>query len=485
MMLHHLLSRMAAQRPDAPAVRDTTGEHSYAKLDARANQLGHALLDLKVKPGERVGILLPKGLDSLAAMQAILRIGAIYVPLDPLSPASRTGAVITNCSMSAVVTDRASAEVGVRTLDPAAMDLLPGIQSVKAIPDPGGKADDPAYILYTSGSTGAPKGVCLSHRNALAFVEWAAAEVELTSKDRVSGHSAFHFDLSVFDIYATYLAGAQLIIVPETIAFLPAALVDLLCDHDVSVWYSVPSVLVLMAEQGGLLDRTPRALRTMIFAGEEFPTKALARLRQALPLVRMLNWYGPTETNVCTAFDVAGWEIGSGRVPIGTAVCGDKISVVRDDGTQVGVGERGMLICEGPTVSLGYWGGVLEPGRRHHTGDIVEVLPSGDLSYVGRQDRMVKVRGHRIELGDVEVALQAHPAVREVAVAAIGSGTLGKLVAFVRAEGSKPTLLAVKRYCAERLPRYMIVDEVRYVSEFPRTANGKIDYVLLRDIDDT
>ena len=295
-------------------------------------------------------------------------------------------------------------------------------------------------------------------------------------KDRVSSHSAFHFDLSVFDIYATYQAGAQLVIVPESLAFLPGALVDLLCNQHVSVWYSVPSALVLMAEQGGLLERAPRSLRTVIFAGEVFPPNALVRIRHALPLVRLLNWYGPTETNVCTAFEFSGWQTGSEcAVPIGTAVCGNKVSVIREDGGHARLGERGVLVCEGPTVSLGYWGDELVPGRRYSTGDIVEVLPSGDLRYVGRQDRMVKLRGHRIELGEIEATLLRHPAVREAAVIATGSGIQGKLVAFVRAGASEPTLLALKRYCAENLPRYMIVDEVRYVREFPRTSNGKVD----------
>lgn len=481
MMLHQLLTRMAACRPDAPVVHDKAGEHSYAELDARANQMGHALLDLKVKPGDRVGILLPKGFDSLAAMQAILRVGAAYVPLDPLSPLSRVRAVVADCSMSAVITERPPADIGVPTLEPTTD--FSSMRSVQPIPDPDRKADDLAYILYTSGSTGLPKGVCLSHRNALAFVEWAAAEVGLSPRDRVSSHSAFHFDLSVFDIYATYLAGAQLVIVPESLAFLPGALVDLISNNDVSIWYSVPSALVLMAEQGGLLEQAPRSLRTVIFAGEVFPPNSLFRMHRALPLVRLLNWYGPTETNVCTAFEVSGWLTGPDcAVPIGTAVCGNNVSVVREDGGQARVGERGMLVCEGPTVSLGYWGSELAAGQRFSTGDMVEVLPTGDLRYVGRQDQMVKVRGHRIELGEIEATLLTHPAVTEVAVIAIGSGIEARLVAFVRAGASEPTLLALKRYCAENLPRYMIIDAVRYLREFPRTPNGKVDRARLKDL---
>jgi acyl-coenzyme A synthetase/AMP-(fatty) acid ligase len=336
---------------------------------------------------------------------------------------------------------------------------------------------DLAFILYTSGSTGRPKGVCISHRNALAFIDWAAGTVGLTATDRLSNHAPFHFDLSVFDIYGAFRSGAAVCIVPEGASFAPRSLVEFLSRRAITVWYSVPSALVLMAEHGGLLDLAPGPLHTLLFAGEVFPLKHLKRLRRHWPAVRFLNLFGPTETNVCTFFEVC--EIAEDRVQpvsIGRACCGDRVWARRSDGTEARVGEEGELMVEGPTVMLGYWGGRPQDGMPYATGDLVRLEDSGDYVYVGRRDDMIKVRGHRVEPGEVEAALLAHPDVRDAAVVVTGSGPEARLVAFlVSAGGGRGPLLAMKEHCARRLPRAMIPDDVRYLNELPRTGNGKID----------
>jgi acyl-coenzyme A synthetase/AMP-(fatty) acid ligase len=217
----------------------------------------------------------------------------------------------------------------------------------------------------------------------------------------------------------------------------------------------------------------------VVFAGEPFPLKPLRRLRDGLPSVRLFNWYGPTETNVCTGYEVR--EIAPDRsvpVPIGRAASGDRVWAVKDDGTQAGVGEEGELLVSGPTVSLGYWGRTARGGEPYRTGDIVRLQDDGELVYVGRRDHMVKVRGHRVELGEVEAALLTHPDIEEAAVVAVGSGIEARLVAFLVARRDL-ALLEVKRHCAERLPRHMIVDRAAFLDELPRTRNGKIDRLTL------
>jgi L-proline---[L-prolyl-carrier protein] ligase len=218
----------------------------------------------------------------------------------------------------------------------------------------------------------------------------------------------------------------------------------------------------------------------VVFAGEPYPIKQLRRLRQGLSGVRMFNWYGPTETNVCTGYEVG--EIAPDRdipVPIGRAASGDRVWAVKDDGSEAGVGEEGELVVSGPTVSLGYWGRPSHGEEPYRTGDVVRLGSDGEYVYIGRRDHMVKIRGNRVELGEIEAALLTHPDVAEAAVAAVGSGIEARLVAFLVATDELP-LLEVKRHCAERLPRHMIVDAAIFLDRLPRTRNGKLDRLALQ-----
>jgi len=242
---------------------------------------------------------------------------------------------------------------------------------------------------------------------------------------------------------------------------------------------------MLMMSQGGLLDVDPSPVRAVIFAGEPFPIAHLRRLVDGHPAARYWNFYGPTETNVCTFHEVH--EIPPAQttpVPIGRACSGDTVWAVKADGSHAGVGEIGELLVSGPTVLMGYWGRSPHGTGPYATGDLVKLEADGSWTYIGRRDHMVKVRGHRIELGDIEAALATHPKVSDVAVVVAGSSLAARLVAFVEAADPPPTLLEIKRHCAERLPRYMIVDAVRPVERLPRTRNGKIDRIALSALAD-
>jgi len=332
-----------------------------------------------------------------------------------------------------------------------------------------------AYILYTSGSTGMPKGVCISHRNALAFVEWAHAELAPGSGDRFASHAPLHFDLSVLDLYVAFLAGACVCLISEAISFVAAKLVDFVRREGITIWYSVPSALILM-ERAGLLEGPLPALRAVLFAGEPFPIEPLRRLRRALPEARLLNLYGPTETNVCSFHEVG--EIGDDAdrpVPIGRACSGDDIWIESDDGRALPVGARGELVVAGPTVMLGYWGSPPQRGP-YRTGDIAERIADDVYRYIGRRDTMVKVRGHRVELGEVEAEIANHDDVLEAAVVVLGEGLESRLVAVAVARaGAELDLLEIKRRCAARLPRYMNVHGLCVLDELPRNRNGKVD----------
>jgi clorobiocin biosynthesis protein CloN4 len=477
--LHQLAIDAATRYPRRPAVAGPTGAVSYGDLDRKANALAVRMRALGVARGDRVVIWAEKSPDVVVAMQAVLRLGAAYVPVDPATPVARATAVIRDCA-ARLVCGTGPQLRQFRSEGPDDLNITEPVPGpVEAINEPV-DADDLAYILYTSGSTGVPKGVCVSHRNARAFVDWAAAELSPVPTDRFANHAGFTFDLSVLDIYTPFTGGAMVHLIPPELAYAPRRLVELLHDQRISVWYSVPSALTLMIREGGLLDRpAPAALRALLFAGEPFPIAQVRRLA-AWTTARLLNLYGPTETNVCTFHVVEPHDLERDRpVPIGAAASGDKVWAARPDGTRAGVGEEGELWVDGPTVMLGYWG--REPHRGPYpTGDIVRMLPHGGFDYIGRRDLMVKVRGYRVEPGDVESALAAHPEVEEAAVVATGAGVDARLEAFVvPTPGRAPGVLTLKRHLAERLPQYMIADRIHLVALLPRTGNGKVDRTAL------
>ena len=354
---------------------------------------------------------------------------------------------------------------------------------------------DLAYILYTSGSTGTPKGVMISHRNSLSFVAWAADYAGLTECDRVCSQAPLHFDLSVFDIFAACQAGACMVVLPVRMSMFPVRLAEWIQQERISVWYSVPSVLTMLVSYGNLAGFDLSRLRAVIFAGEVFPVKHLGRLMAALPHARYLNWYGPTETNVCTAFEVPAGGGPPDPVPIGKACANTDVFAVAADGRRVSrPGEVGELYVRGPSLMPGYWAQPSKTGEVlvanpfqaayretvYRTGDLVTLDEDGNYLYLGRQDGMVKTRGYRVELGEVEAALYAHPAIHEAVVLPVPDELLGsRLRAVISADGGGLTREEVLEHCRGRLPGYMVPDVLEFCQALPRTSTGKIDRARL------
>ncbi len=481
MTLDRLVRAAARHHPDTVAVRCTGRRLTYAELDRLADAYGSRLQGAGVGRGDRVVVHTEKSPETVAAFQGILRLGAAYVPVDATAPANRAAYVAADCGAAAGVADSPDRAAALTQLEVLRLDEPPDDDPAGVSPPGPGNADADAFILYTSGSTGRPKGVRLSHRNALAFVTWAIAEIGAEASDVFANHALFGFDLSVLDLYGAFAVAASVELVPGGLGRSPRALVDLVRSAGITVWYSVPSALILMLREGGLDEApAPSHLRAILFAGEPFPIDHVRRLRAWTP-ARLLNLYGPTETNVCAFHEVRDCDLGrDAPVPIGRACSGDELTVVGEARIPVADGEVGELLVSGPSVMLGYEGHPPHQGP-YATGDFVRRRSDGTLDFLGRRDHQVKIRGHRIELGEVENAIGAHPHVAEVAVVVVDQAVEARMVACVAGD-PVPGPVAVRRACAERLPTWMVVDAVLRLDALPRTANGKVDRAALTEL---
>jgi amino acid adenylation domain-containing protein len=516
--LHQLLALSAQRYPDRIAVEETDdGAITYHELNELSDRLRDRLTQLGVCPGDRVGIYLRKSIDTVASIFGILKTGGAYVPVDPGAPPARNAYIFSDCTVKAVIienrfVEKFTAEFASENDVPTLL-VLDGTGSGSYLKDalervktdhpalPGSlelSSDDLAYILYTSGSTGKPKGVMLSHQNALSFVDWCSEVFEPSEVDRFSSHAPFHFDLSILDIYVSLKHGATLVLVEDEIGKDPVRLARLISEKQISVWYSTPSILSFMAQYGKLDQYGFPDLRLVLFAGEVFPIKHLRMLKGLLSKPRYFNLYGPTETNVCTYYEIpATIPIDHTKpFPIGKPCSHyeNKIKAVDEQGQEVETGQMGELIAAGPGVMHGYWNLpertanaflVDSYGERwYKTGDVVVQDEGGNYLYVSRRDRMVKKRGYRVELGEIEAGLYKHPNIEEAAVIALSNEENGvQIKAYLSFKpGQNPSRIELKRFCAENLPAYMIPDFFSFLDSLPKTSTDKIDYQKLKTI---
>ena len=521
-LLSQLVDRSADRRADGEAFVAPEGRLTYGELAAGSNRLAHLLRDEGVRRGDRVGIFMPRTLETAVGVYGILKAGAAYVPIDPQMPAGGLARLVADCGIEHLISDRNQLPVLERLADRAS-----GLRSVVGLeadlgrsirvrpwtecegfgggspPDLRTMEEDLAYIMYSSGSTGRPKGIMHTHRSGLAYAELSVATYGVTAEDRIGNHSPLHFDMSTFGYFSAPLAGAATLLVPEAYTKVTASLSQLMESERLTIWYSVPLALIQLLMRGALESRDLTSLRWVLFGGEPFQRQHLDALRARWPQAWFSNVYGPAEVNQCTFYHLPplGDDASTGGddepVPIGKVWENSEGLVVDDEDRPVADGAAGELVVHSPTMMRGYWGrpdldaGAFFRQRErsgtekvfYRTGDLVRRRDDGELLFLGRKDRQVKVRGYRIELDEIERTLAAHPAVEEAAVFPVRVGgevehleaavTLKAAADSPAEEGVGPQTL--RTYLADIVSWYSVPARVEVAADLPRTGSDKID----------
>ncbi|WP_399882190.1 amino acid adenylation domain-containing protein [Streptomyces sp. BBFR51] len=499
--VHLLFQRQAAGAPEAVALRWRGGTMTYGELNRRANRIAHRLIAEGIGPQQLVGVRMRRTPEMVAAVYGILKAGAGYLPIDPALPGARVAAMLELARATVVLTvsDAPAVELpaGVTALRTDSDPAITGPDAPEDDPETRGTRDDTAYVIFTSGSTGTPKGVQVAHRSVRNLLNFCHRTFELRPSDVGLAVTSLSFDLSVFDMLGLLGGGAGVYLADESQQRDPELLLDVLLSEPITIWNSAPTALhqltPLCTPDTG--DPAAAHLRIVALAGDFIPLSLPGAIREAFPNAETIAMGGPTETTVWSnIYRVAGVDPGWRSIPYGKPIDNTRHYVLDEHLEPCPIGVEGDLYTGGECLAVGFCNQpeltarlflpdpfVRTPGERmYRTGDRALWLPDGNLQIAGRGDRQVKIRGHRVELGEVEHRLRAHPAVQE-AVAVLrdkeASGGDAKLVAYVVTDPAAPAVTAadLRAHTAEALPGYMVPNFVALLPAFPATANGKLD----------
>ncbi len=511
MLMDGLLHRALVQ-PDATAVRYRGHELGYLQLVRRGHAFARLLRAQGVQTGDRIAVVAPKGLAPLVALIGISLVGGVFVPCEPSMPPERLARILRDCEPKGLASTASIIDRVHQVAPPLIRELaclvgegscsLPNAIAYAYDSTRDGSAgpnvadDNPAYILYTSGTTGEPKGGVHSHLSATSFVNWAIRALHLDAGSIVANHAQWSFDLSVFDLWAALSCGARVELVPPEFSLRPKEFVQSLRSWHVTHLYSVPSMIGILESDGSLSPQGLPELRHLLYAGEPFAVPRLRAVMQCLPNANVFNLFGPTETNVCLYHKLTGLpDANTHQVPIGRPCEHLTVELLDENGRPTAPSCEGEVCVAGPSVLTEYFRRPEETHRsflaaerfddhrrRYRTGDGALVDEHGLYWFRGRKDRLVKRRGFRIELGEIEAVLSSEPNVKEAAAYAVRRAHETRIhVAAVLHAGRAASPLTLRAHCGRLLPAYMVPDAIELMPELPRTVNGKVDLQRLSD----
>jgi len=511
----------ARKFPDRTAFisNTTTGRETltYSELVSKACQLASYLLDIQVRPGDRIAIALPRGLETPIAIFGTLLVNGVYVPLDATQPVDSINRILEECAATTIISAKPLRKaieklvnssnsqvkniVGIENMSaPSSINcvdwgyiaqLKPDLNTAKL------DKDSLAYIIYTSGSTGQPKGIAHTHSSAMAYIQLVIDSDSLRENETVASHSPSNTDMSTLGLLAAPILGAQTLILSESEVRLPTSLGQALRENNVSVLYCVPYALIQLLSNGALEHPALKPLRRIVYAGEALAPVHVSSLLSISPTTTISNHYGPAETNVCTWFDIpkdkllSDWLNPGESIPIGKLWSQNECLVLNERNEPVAMGDIGELLIRSPSAMQGYWQQPKDDeyvwfeteDRKlfYRTGDLVELTQQHGFRLVGRIGRQVKIRGFRVELDQVELELSSMEGIEEVAsITVAGENYENELHIAVKLEPSVDIEInSILAYAARKLPLFSVPSKVHVLHQFPRTTSGKIDRLKL------
>lgn len=499
-LLHELFAARVREQPDRLAVKSTQRTLTYRELYECSQQLGHRLRKLGASPNQLIAVVMEKGWEQIVAVMGILASGAAYVPIDPGLPPERLSYLLENSEAKIVLTqsrlaDKRVCDTPLESLRERGIPYLcvdsddftgesqEPLTSVQS-------ADDLAYVIYTSGSTGLPKGVMISHRGIVNAIVHTNHRFAVDDRDRMLALTALNHDMSVYDIFGLLAAGGSIVMPDAARAKDPQHWVELISREGVTLWNSVPALLEMLVDCAESQSLTlANSLRLATLGGDWIPLSLPDRLRAFVPKARVVSVGGPTETtlwNICYAIEQIdpNWK----SIPYGQPMANSKYYILNDALEDCPVWVSGQMYCSGVQVAKGYWRNpektrdsfIIHPrtGERiYRTGDLGRYRPDGNIEFLGRADFQIKIRGHRIEAGEIEAVLTRHPAVKAAVIIALGQGqSKERLLAYLVPEGKiAPDLDELRDFLSRKLPDYMMPSAFVFLEAFPLSANGKVD----------
>ena len=507
--ISQILSQSAQKVPKKTAFQSGNESITYSESDKKTNQIAHFLINNGLKKGDRAGVFLDRNVKSALAVHGILKAGGVFVPIDIDAPVERIQFILDDCKIKHIISEEGLVNKLKAVLHSIPTELvilgihLPNtphsffhwenLKKFQAlVPDIKILGSDLAYIMYTSGTTGFPKGIMHTHYSGLSYAKLSKAIYNITDADVVANHSPLHFDMSTLGYLTAPLAGAKCIILGKQYSVLSASLSQLIEQEKITVWYSVPLVLQQLLERGDLTNRDFSSLRWVLYGGEPFPVHQLNQFMEHCPNAFFSNVYGPAEVNQCTFYNQKGKVKKYESVPLGVVWSDTEHLILDGNGVKVKQGEVGELLIHSSTMMYGYFNNqqrtqksILEvestsglKKKFYKTGDLVKEDDDGLLHFIGRKDRQIKTRGHRLELNEIEETILRYDETKQAACYSYKINGINEIFVTVVLQ-SGALLEELEQKIRKTLPKYSIPKLILETRKLPRTSAGKVDYKKL------